>query len=30
VEISTTELDKNLLINCGLDIINKSQEWINA
>jgi DNA repair exonuclease SbcCD nuclease subunit len=26
VEISTTELDKNLLINCGLDIINKSQE----
>lgn len=26
VEISTTDLDKNLLISCGLDIINKSQE----
>jgi DNA repair exonuclease SbcCD nuclease subunit len=26
VEISATELDKDLLISCGLDIINKSQE----
>lgn len=26
VEISTTDLDKNLLVECGLDIINKSQE----
>lgn len=26
VEISTTDLDKNLLVECGFDIINKSQE----
>lgn len=26
VEISTTDLNKNLLVECGLDIINKSQE----
>ena len=26
VEISQTELDKDLLIACGLDIINQSQE----
>lgn len=26
VEMSTTDLNKNLLVECGLDIINKSQE----
>ena len=26
VEISQTDLDKDLLIECGLDIINQSQE----
>jgi DNA repair exonuclease SbcCD nuclease subunit len=26
VEITTTELNKDLLVNCGMDIINKSQE----